>query len=199
MNKKKQIIKLSSKETVTVGKFKHVDVDSELKEKCEREAFYLLGKLSTQFAELEELVQEFICFLVLNENVVGQYLLEKNTLDSNLKLLEKLNEYYEFQPEIIHATIQEIYTIKQIRNNLIHGTWFIHPDNFKEKIIINVRSCKIEVISDLAKKHKSWTNITEKNYNILEVEEFIKIVTSINHRITLLKSSLVSWKENEED
>jgi hypothetical protein len=180
MNRQKQPYKLASTKSVTTRGRRHILVDSPYREESERVAYFLLGKLSTSFAEMEQELQYLLSYLVMRDTFIGNYLIEKNTLEINLTLLEKANEFEEFEPERVLQLIDLIREVKGHRNTLIHGNWYVSPGLNEEDISVSVTTNKIKYETDKNKEHKSWHNVTDQDYTIQTLKDLIDKVKSIN-------------------
>lgn len=133
-----------------MGKPKVVEWDRRLDEESipatdeiKRDAYYLLGRLSTLFAELEEGIYRINSLLITNDFVMAGFLLDQNNLETSLQLLDNLYQYKEFEKTLIKEIIDNIAALKPERNNLIHGTWVIRISKKDNAPIITVRSHKL--------------------------------------------------------
>ena len=98
---------------------------AEASEEQKREAYYYFGVLSASFAELESRVQFLLGTMCHFQGIIEYYLIEENSLDRNMQLLNKINQALRFAPEKIKKLSDEVRLVRQVRNDMIHGRWEI--------------------------------------------------------------------------
>lgn len=106
-------------------------------------AYAYLGILATTFAMLESRLMSLIASME-GISLVGFAMIENNSLEKNLQLLETINKMRLLEPEKLKAFIAEVKRIKNHRNNLIHGDWQIFR-NEEDKPVIAVRNKKTKI------------------------------------------------------
>jgi hypothetical protein len=97
---------------------KYLQVDN-----AHKEFYYYLGLISTKFAILESNLLSLLGKLVLDDFILTNTLLERNSLSQNIELLKKINKYRNFEEDTVEKLIGKISSIRGKRNLFIHGIW----------------------------------------------------------------------------
>jgi hypothetical protein len=151
----------------------------EASEEVLRDGYGKLGELSTSFAELEEEFHELISKLISEDWVISSYLIDRNTLEKNIQLLSKINEYLEFEQVKVEGIIKSINAIKEKRNELIHGVWAIRIVKNDNTPLVIVSSHRMARYDTIFKSKKSWASRTLKSYTFEEISVTINSIKGI--------------------
>lgn len=151
----------------------------EANEEVLKEAYHKLGQLSTLFAEMEEEVHEIVSGLISEDWIISSYLIDRNFLEKNLQLLEKLNEYKEFEVDKVKEVVRSIYAVKEKRNELIHGVWSVRIIKSDSSPVIFVGSHRMMRPDTIIKGKKGWASRTYKSYSFTEISKTIGEIKAI--------------------
>lgn len=88
-----------------------------------REYYFYLGQISILFANVEENIMAILGSLLNSNQVLIKIVLEGNGLEKNIQILKKVNQMQHFQEPQLTQLIQQIGTVKKVRNKFIHGIW----------------------------------------------------------------------------
>jgi hypothetical protein len=88
-----------------------------------KEFYYYLGLISTKFAILESNLLNLLGKMIIDDFVLTNTLLERNSLSQNIELLKRINKYRQFEEDTIRKLIEKISSIRVNRNLFIHGIW----------------------------------------------------------------------------
>lgn len=166
----------------------------EANEEVLKEAYFRLGQLSTSFSEMEEEMFELLSKLISHDWIISSYLIDRNALEKNLQLLEKINDYRGFEIDKVKDLTKLIYSIKEKRNELIHGTWTVRVLKSDHSPIIFVGSHRMMRPESIIKGKKGWASRTYKSYTFDEISENIKnirlIIDALKELTNTLENSL---------
>lgn len=110
-------------------------------EEQQKEAYYLLGFLSTKFSALESAVQELLSRLCGLRLDFSDALIEEYSLAKKMELIMKINRFLKWEEARITDLNSKTSSLRRTRNGLIHGIWsFTLSEN--AEVIIMVRSKK---------------------------------------------------------
>lgn len=150
----------------------------------EKEFYAHLGLLSIQFARMEQMLR-FVCSgLIGGDQFIAQTLINKNTLDTNLKLARKLNMFRRIDEQFFKDTLNEIDTIRRDRNRFIHGIW-LEPYKTKGLIQITCREFDIVQNKDSKSEDISFYDRTDFIYSLEDIQMKILTVKEIFVKLSL--------------
>jgi len=149
-------------------------------EKEKEKAYCYLGVLATSFAQLESQIMALIATME-GLFLTGYALIENNSLEKNLQLLETINKFRNLKPKEVKDFIAAVRKLKNDRNSLIHGTWQIFR-NETNRPIIAVSNNKTNISTE---NSQVWLKSTsQKIFSFEEMEVLIKttkqLITQIN-------------------
>lgn len=156
-----------------------------------KEAYIKLGQLSTLFAEMEEEVHEIVSGLISEDWIISSYLIDRNFLEKNLQLLEKLNEYKEFEVDKVNEVVRLIYAVKDKRNELIHGVWSVRIIKSDNSPVVFVASHRMMRPDSIIKGKKGWASRTYKSYSFDEITKTIEEIKAITVKLKVLTECLM--------
>lgn len=92
-------------------------------EEQQKEAYYLLGFLSTKFSALESAVQELLSRLCGLRLDFSDVLIEEYSLAKKMELIMKVNKFLKWEETRVADLNSKLFRLRQTRNGLIHGIW----------------------------------------------------------------------------
>jgi hypothetical protein len=155
--------------------------------KSEQIIFYFqLGQIATSFAKLEENVRWLlVCLINDQEPVSALYIIEKNTLETNLHLIKKINVLKNFEQELINELIDKLHPLKTLRNSFIHGIWE-EPIEKDGEINIEVHNYKMQYEPD--KDGATWYPKKSEIYSLKKLQSITDEIQELSTNFrTLLK------------
>lgn len=164
-----------------------------------KECYLHLGLMSTEFAKVEEYIRNILAFLINNDNYFcALYAIEKNTLETNLQLLKKINFLVKYEESKINAIIEKLNPIKQVRNSFIHGVWS-EPEEIDGEIHINVLRNKIQYIEDEGDGLPAWYGSKREAFTLKTIQLHLMTLEEIGVDLkTIFTDLLVKSLKNQE-
>jgi hypothetical protein len=161
----------------------------------EQSVYFHLGILSTQFANIEEAIHDLIVDMSDGDDIYTIHLIEKNTLERNLQLLELLNKYRKYKPDEMTTLISSIRKVKTMRNHLIHGKWD-KPLSTGNDVSITVSQSKVEEFKfeTLPGQPSGYSHKTSHPYYLSELISAIKEIGKITVALKKLLDPLEKRK-----
>ncbi len=89
----------------------------------EKEFYFYLGLLATLFSKMESNLLDILGKLIVDDFVLTNTILEKNSLAQNIELLKSINRYRGFQEKYFESLISKMGSVRKNRNLFIHGVW----------------------------------------------------------------------------
>ncbi|PKB17520.1 hypothetical protein [Flavobacterium sp. 5] len=151
-----------------------------------------IGLTSVRFAELESLIFHIIEKLINSDDkIISSTLIEKNSLESNLNLLLKINRSRQYKEEKLYKIVTEIRPLKDKRNLFIHGVW---SDVIVEANVEYMCCSNHKHIYKKLPDGREWRRYAGERFTLEELEE---ITIKINPILLDLLSILEELEEKD--
>ena len=154
-----------------------------------QEFYYYLGLMSTKFAKIEYNILTILGLLIIEDFVLSGTLLERNTLERNIELLKKVNQYRMFKTSLVSQMLAKLGSVKKNRNLFIHGIWS-EPYIEENDLMISCSERKIQ--HTMLSHGNNWSSAKNHKFRIGYIKKQVLIIDEI----ILTQDHLIKELEN---
>lgn len=141
-----------------------------------KEFYYYLGLISTKFAILEYNTLSILSRLIIDNFVLTNTILERNSLSQNIELLKRINLHKRFEEKSVSGLIAKISNVRKTRNLFIHGIWG-EPSESKNDSVIFCGEPKI--LYEENENGRSWASKRNHQFTLNHLKKQVRNIDEI--------------------
>ena len=159
-----------------------------------KEFYFYLGLLSTLFAKMESNVLSVLGRLIVDDFVLAQTLIEKNTLTQNIELLKRVSTLRDYEVAEIKNLSDKISNLRRVRNLFVHGVWG-EPFMMDGDVFIDCYETKLDYNEEFGEDvriNQIWSSMKKNEFRLSYIKTLIENVNDViklqNHLIHKLEN-----------